>query len=191
MTFDGQPRTGAAVLAIMVALVGAAAGLLACTRPASPTVAASAAAVTVQPPSADPAVDLGGPGAVCDAFAAAMFTIDTATDTGPSDAYRRAAAYATGQLATALVAATARRSPDWAQLVAHHGRVTAEVAAYAGEPPPDHGASAHRATVVTTATTGRTGWSRPPGRHIVYCTLSQAGPRWQIAAYEVERRQLP
>jgi hypothetical protein len=191
MTPDGQPRTGAAVLAITAALVGAAAGLLACTRPASPTVAASAAAVTVQPLSADPAVDLGEPGAVCDAFAAAMFTIDTATDTGPSDAYRRAAAYATEQLATTLVAAPARRSPDWAQLVAHHGRVTAEVATYAGEPPPDHGASAHRATVVTTATTGRNGWSRPPGRHIIYCTLNQAGPRWQVAAYEVERRQLP
>jgi hypothetical protein len=190
MAFDGQPRTGAAVLAITAALVGAAAGLLACTPPASPTVAASTAAVPVQP-SADPAVDLGEPGAVCDAFAVAMFIIDTATDTGPSDAYRRAAAYATEQLATTLVAATTRRSPDWAQLVAHHGRVTAEVATYTGEQPPDHGTSTHRATVVTTATTGRNGWSRPPGRHIIYCTLNQTGPRWQVAAYEVERQLLP
>jgi hypothetical protein len=136
-------------------------------------------------------VDLADPAGVCEAFAVALFTIDTAADADPAAAHRRAAAYATPGLAAALILAPARRLPAWAELAAHRGRIDAEVGDYAGEPPPARTGTAHHAAVVTTTPTGAGGWTGRSHRHIVYCTLARTGPQWQIAAYDLEWRRLP
>jgi hypothetical protein len=200
MTRHPPTRVLAAAVVVAAASVTVAAVLAAGTASTRSTLTPSPPAVappSMQPPStqppaaADPEVDLGEPAAVCDAFAAALFTLDTAADTGPGAAYRRAAAYATTQLAAHLGAASARRAAHWQQLATHTGKTSVEVGSYAGETPPDRGRVTHRAAVVMVGATGRDGWRGTPRRYIVYCTLHQTGPWWKIAAYELEAARLP
>src|SRR5262245_22912744 len=144
----------------------------------------------VPPPTAtalpaDPHVHVSDPDAVCVAFAHALYQRDTVTDTGPSDTYRRAAAYAEPTLAVALLATVAPRGPGWEQLAAHRGRVAVTVEPFVGEPPPDGEHVAYRAAVVNITVAGRDGWRGEPTRHIVYCTLRAVGPQWWVAEYEL------
>jgi hypothetical protein len=184
------------VLAVLLVAAGVAAAIAvtlpdrrAPARSGDPAAPAGTALRSVPAPGHE--VDLGDPAAVCEAFAAALFTIDSATDADPAAAHRRAAAYATSRLAAALILAPARRLPAWQELTAHRGRTDAEVGDYAGEPPPARTGTAHYAAVVTTTPTGTDGWTGRPRRHIVCCTLTRSGPQWQVAEYDLEWHQLP
>jgi hypothetical protein len=189
-----QPRAAAAALTLLTAAVAASVVTAAIVRTVPDDTTPPAAATSLPPAgvvdgaavaSPDPAVDLGDPGAVCDAFAAALFTADTATDSGPVDAYRRAAAYATTKLATDLTTVPARTPASWHDLVAHDGQVNVEVHRYDGEIPPPAGEVVYQAAVVVTTVTGRDGWQPAAGRHTVYCTLHGSQARWRVAAYNL------
>lgn len=125
----------------------------------------------------DPDVDLRDAEQVCAAFAAALFTV-TEGDGWPYDAYRRAAAYTTGELAAAMATGQGRL-PAFEQRPAPGG---VEVTAYIGDHMrPDTDGTAYRAVLVTV--TDRSGTTAP---HIVYCTL-HTEDGWLVAAYERER----
>jgi hypothetical protein len=186
---------GIRVLAVLLVAAGVAAAIAVTLpdRPApgpsgGPTPPAGTATPSV-PPGHE--VDLGDPAAVCEAFAVALFTIDSATDADPAAAYRRAAAYTMPELAAALMNTPARRLPAWQEPAAHHGRIDAELGDYAGEPPPGRAGTAHHAAVATTTPTGTDGGTGRPRRHIVYCTLTRTDPQWQVAEYDLEWRRLP
>jgi hypothetical protein len=189
-----KPRAAAVALTLLTAAVAASVVAAAIVRTVPDETAPPAAAIPLPSPglvdgaavaSPDPAVDLGDRGAVCDAFAAALFTADTATDTGPVDAYRRAAAYATTDLAADLTTVPARTPASWHDLMAHDGQVDVEVHRYAGEIPPPAGEVAYQATMVVTTVTGRDRWQPATGRHTVYCTLHGSQARWRVAAYHL------
>jgi hypothetical protein len=171
-------------------LAAAAAGLVALAvltvvagppHPATPeaappaTAEASPAAGAAAP---DPQVDLADAEQVCAAFAAALFTT-AAGDDSPREVYRRAAAYATGELAAALVADQGRL-PVPQPPPAPRG---VDVTGYVGDHMrPDTEGGAYRAALVTvTSHDGST------ARHVVYCTLQPEAGRWLVAAYEQER----
>jgi hypothetical protein len=137
--------------------------------------------------SVDPSVDLSAPGAVCDAFAAALSTRDTAIDSGPADAYTRAAAYASPALTDAILASgpLPKRGAEWVELTAHRGLTRVSVLPFAGELPPDQRDVAYRVAVVNVVPVGRDGWHGNPDRRVVACTLHRAGPRWHVTAYDL------
>jgi hypothetical protein len=186
---------GIRVLAVLL-LAGAVVAAIAVTLPDRPAPGPSggqtppAGTATPSVPAPGHEVDLGDPAAVCEAFAVALFTIDSATDASPAAAYRRAAAYTTSRLAAALMNPV-RRLPAWAEPAAHRGRIDAELGDYAGEPPPGRAGTAHYAAVVTTTPTGTDGGTGRPRRRIVYCTLTRSGRQWQVAEYDLEWRRLP
>jgi hypothetical protein len=186
---------GIRVLALLLVAAGVAAAI-AVTLPdrqapgpsGGPTPPAGTATPSVPAPGHE--VDLGDPAAVCEAFAVALFIVDSATDASPAAAYRRAAAYTTLELAVALMNPV-RRLPAWEEPAAHRGRIDAGLGDYAGEPPPGRAGTAHHAAVVTTTPTGTGGWAGRSRRHIVYCTLTRTGRQWQVAEYDLEWRRLP
>ncbi len=102
-----RTRTAARVAA---AALGAAIALAGCAAPAAPVAddhdhkaaptrpPAPSAPAPVRPPT-DPTADYEDPGAVCRAFTVALYSADTTRDAGPGDAYLRASAYMTGELA--------------------------------------------------------------------------------------------
>jgi len=159
--------------------------------PAPPDGAMAPAVPALVPAAPGSEVNLADPAAVCQAFAAALFTLDTAVDDSPAAAYRRAAAYTTPELAAALMNSPARLLPAWENLAAHHGRTETQVGGYAGELPPGRAGTAHHAAMVTARPIGAAGWTGRPRRHIVYCTLTQSGPVWRLAGYNLESHQLP
>lgn len=147
---------------------------------------APAASATAAPPAADPAVDGHEPGRVCDAFAAAVYRVDTTLDRGPQDAYWRAAAY----MAAPLVAAVAiphpvPRTPQWQQWAVHRALTDIQVDPYAGDAlPPVAGGEQHYAAVVAVWPIGRDGWRGPMRRHTVVCVLRPAEAGWRVSSYE-------
>jgi len=125
----------------------------------------------------DPAVDLSDAQQVCAGFAAALLE-SAAADDSPVDAYRRAAAYATAELASAMVTDQGR----WPPRDPRH-TISLEVSDYAGDAHlrPDTDEVAYRAALVTI--TDDAGGIH---RRIVYCVLRQADG-WRVAGYELER----
>jgi len=147
----------------------------------APDVSATAAAS-----AADPAVDFHEPGQVCDAFAAAVYLVDTTVDRAPQDGYRRAAAYLDTRL-TAVLAVThpVPQTVQWQNWAVHRAYADVRLDPYAGDalPPPTDG-EAHRAVVVTVWPIGRDGWRGPAQRHTVVCTLRLADTGWRVSDYE-------
>lgn len=125
----------------------------------------------------DPQIDLTDPEQVCAGFAAALFTAERG-DTWPGDSHRRAAAYTTSELATAIANEQGRLPvPD--QQPAGPATVTSYVGDHMR---PDTDRTAFRTVLVHV--TDRSGTE---SRHVVYCTLHQAGHGWRVGGYEQER----
>ncbi|MEN3308872.1 MAG: hypothetical protein V7603_5074 [Micromonosporaceae bacterium] len=180
------PRTGVAattvaVTAAMVLLLWPTGG-----RDQPAVHGAASARPSVSPPT-DPNTDYRNPGAVCLRFAAAVYRRDTAADPSAQTAYRRAMAYATGELATALAAQPDAIDTQWAQWQAH--RVSTEPAVTAvvdadGQPA-DGVADAYRAARATVTPVGADRWRGPTEVHLVHCTLHRDGGGWRIAGYDL------
>ena len=178
-----MPASRRAVLALTIA-VCAVAG---CTR-ADPGPPPQQEAVRFPKPPVDATTDYRNPAEVCLRFAAAVYRRDTTTDSGPGDAYRRAAAYMTGELAAAVAAqAHAERDASWNRWRAHRGFTDPTVVPLVDEEQPaDTVREAYRAASVTVAPVGRDGWRGPVERHAVYCILhGDDQKRWRVADYDV------
>lgn len=167
-----------AAIAVAVAAGG-------CTS-APPSRHAATPSAAVVSAAGDPNVDLHDPRQVCEAFAAAVYRVDTAVDGGPQDAYRRAAPYLSPALAASIAGATpARQTSQWEQWIRHRAFTEVQVAAYAGDALPESTADEqHHAAIVTVRPTGRDGWHGPQQRHTVVCVLQPGTAGWQISSYE-------
>ena len=174
----GTVVAGLLATSVVVLLLAILAGMLSPQTPAPPQVPGEAGNMT--PEVRDPDVDLGSPDAACETFASVLFTAAAADASGPS-AYRRAAAYTTGDLA-AVMSADMGRSPWQGQRPSDGFAV--DVSPYAGDHiQPGTGDVAYRAVVVSM--TGPL--EHIHSRHIVYCTLHLTGEVWLVADYELER----
>jgi hypothetical protein len=171
--------TGAARLALLLATVAAfvTVAVLACSpRPPVEAPASTAATGATDLPAPAREEDLRDPDQVCRAFAAALLIVDV-SDGSPHDAYRRAAAYATAELAAAMTAGLGRLPAN-----DEHGQGTVEVVDYVGDHlRPDTAGVAYRAVLAIAANQ-----ENARRRHIVYCTLHRAGAAWLVAGYERE-----
>ena len=181
---DGKGRLGRlAAAACAITALAVLAVLTASPRssPAPPEGSArSTAAVTSPAGSAapDPDVDLSDAEQVCAGFAAALFTV-TGGDMWPRDAYRRAAAYTTAELAAALATEEGRLPISDRRPVPGGVKVTAYVGDHIR--PDTHGV-AYRAVLVLVVDRAGT-----RSAHVVYCTLHETGHGWLVTAYEQER----
>jgi hypothetical protein len=122
------------------------------------------------------------PDAVCRAFAATSYLVDSAEDdTSWNDAGRRAAAFAEPRFAALL-----RRAPQvgggsaWGDLVRHRG--FSEVSVSRGDqPPPDTAVKAQRMWGVTYRLRGRDGWTGPTEDVVIACAMQKISGRWYVA----------
>lgn len=186
------PRRAGPLAAVLLAAAGCAAtpagGVPAETHPST---APSAQSTTTAPAVTPPRVagyDYADPADVCRRFVAAFYSTDTTRDTGPGDAFTRAAAYATGTLAGQSTAAS--RDGRWDVWAGHRARLDVQVRSQPDmHPEPDSSVEAYRAARVTATPVGADGWQGWTERSIVHCTL-RAGdsgePGWRVAHYDVE-----
>ena len=172
--------TGAGRLAVPLAAVAAlvTVAVLACSpRPSVEAPASTAATGATAVPAPAREGDLRDPDQVCRTFAAALLTVDV-SDGSPHDAYRRAAAYATAELAAAMTAGLGR----WPANDQHPVQSTVEVVDYAGDHlRPDVAGVAYRAVLAIA-----TDRENVRQRHLIYCTLHRTGAAWLVASYEIE-----
>ena len=167
---------------IVVLLVAAV--LAAACSPAAPRRTAPSPVLTL--PAPDPAIDYSHPERVCAAFGAAVYRVDTTVDTGPADAYHRAAAYVDAALAAAISGQQPVQTPQWQEWASHRARVEVRVDPYAGDAlPPARDDEQHHGVLVTAVPVGRDGWRGPAALRTVVCTLRPAGGSgWRISGYE-------
>lgn len=134
----------------------------------------------------DPRADYRDPTAVCLRFAAAVYRRDTRTDRSAQDAYRRATAYATAELAAAVAALPAGRDPQWSTWQAHHAATDPTATTAGSDDPPAAGdGAAHRAASVMLTPVGADGWRGPTETHVVYCQLRHDQSGWRIDHYDL------
>lgn len=172
------PSLALAAIAVAVTAGG-------CTSAPSPRhTATPPAAVASTAGSAN--VDMRDPRQVCEAFAAAVYRVDTAVDGGPQDAYIRAAPYLSPALAASATGVTpVRQTLQWWQWSGHRAFTEVRVAMYAGDAlPASTDNEQHHAAIVTVQPTGRDGWRGPQQRHTVVCVLQPSTASWQISSYE-------
>jgi hypothetical protein len=163
----------------------AAALLAGCTShrpPPSATPQPATGPVTIAPASPTGAALDPVPGQACQRFAAALFSADTTTDTGPGDATRRAAAYTTPPIAARMLDSV--QDGRWGTWQAHQARLQTVVTAYTDpEQPPDGGTAAYRAARVSASPVGRDGWHGWTQNTIVYCTLTVTSSGWLVSGF--------
>ena len=178
LTSNSPAGAGRLVLLLTAVAALTTVAMLACSpRPPVGSPASTAATGATDLPTPAGQEDLRDPDQVCRTFAAALLTVD-ATDGSPHEAYRRAAAYATAELATAMTAGLGRRPAHGQPTV----QSTVEVDDYAGDHlRPDTAGAAYRAVLATA-----TDHEDARQRHIVYCTLHRTGAAWLVAGYEIE-----
>lgn len=202
-----SPHRRAATLIVAVSLAAAAASCNTSrdtTRNAAPTAAPTVTDTSEAPattPSSAPAtgspaptktpalpesrrVDQANPDAVCQAFTAALFTIDTATgDTSWGHAGERAAAYATAALAKELKSGPRRGNAQWTTWINHRAHTTTTTTP-GDEHPPDAATTARRSWSATYTPRGRDNWTGPPETAVIYCTLTKSEGGWHVASYD-------
>jgi hypothetical protein len=181
------PRTavpvavGVAVLAAVVLVVDPG-GDDSPPAPASPT-----GPSLVRPPI-DPNLDYRDATAVCLRFADTIHRRDARTDSGPQAAYRRAMAYLTGELATAVAAQPEGRDPQWSTWRTHQVATDPTVAPAVADgdvQPADTVTESYRAAHVILTPVGADGWRGPAEQQLVLCTLRADAGRWRIEQYQV------
>ncbi|WP_406639140.1 hypothetical protein [Amycolatopsis sp. WGS_07] len=159
-------RTGPALIAAGVLAHGAAG----CARPPAPQ----------SPPSAD-ALPVAAAAEVCARFAVAAMSVDTAADTGPADARRRAARqYGVPALENAL--AGEGRDETWTGLAARHARVHVETRPITDDPPPGEDGTASAGVLATPTASAPDGWHQQLPTLAVYCSLTQTGREWKVSS---------
>lgn len=138
-------------------------------RSSDPHGEAPAPAATDEHPGAD---------VVADAVAAALVTADTATDTSPADAVRRAAEWMTPELAAVLEASETNSGAGWwGELVQHNGSTTAmvEPAEDSGQPA-DTESTAFRVRWVERVPVGPNGWEGEAYGQTLFITMTRETP---------------
>ena len=150
-----------------------------------PVTAASPSAYTTALPR-DPKVDYHDDTAVCHAFTRAIYTVNATRDTGPNDAYRRAASYVTAKIVASMDTGS-RFGPDWQNLVDHHATTTVDLRPLIGDQA-GHAPNAHAVSVLAIVkVTGRDGWQGPTTRHAVHCALAPSSTgELRVGDYQVE-----
>lgn len=215
------PRTRAAVraaaLAGAVALVATGcAGRPGVDRAPATALTTANTATTVRPtvaavsPPAQPGFDYADPGEVCRRFTAALYSADTNRDTGPGDAYIRAAAYMRGALAGQSEAAArdgrwttwtrAEKGDDNMLNITHEGRAAALDLRFVGlssdQPQKIHVAADKIAAIwrenADRIYLGLDGGAHPtPGAlQLVFCDMGTPGKGKEWVVYEELRHQL-
>jgi hypothetical protein len=179
-------RRAAALAAGVVALLAGCgaqpeAGVVA--EPEKTVAVAPIVAAAVAPP-AEPGFDYADPQEVCRRFAAAFYSADTTRDTGPGDAYARAARYMDGALAGQ--SAAAERDGRWHTWAEHRARLETRVDALTDpHQSPDSTTTAYRAAVVVTTPVGEDGWRGWSETSSIYCTLRANDTGWRVAHYDI------
>ncbi|HEX6870129.1 MAG TPA: hypothetical protein VF163_03435, partial [Micromonosporaceae bacterium] len=123
------------------------------------------------------------PMAVCRAFATAMLGHDTRTDTGPEQAWRRAAPYLVDPLSTQW---PQRADARWTEWVAHRAWTLVRLDEWVGDDLPDEPGVAYRSVLASTTPVGADGWRGPTERHAVHCALIRSGHGWRIVDVVVD-----
>lgn len=123
------------------------------------------------------------------AFAVASFDSDTRIDKSPFDTQRRAARWASGQLAEQLRAGgVAPGGAAWDRMAAHDG-YTAVAARQDRDDgrPRDQLRRAQRGWVVSATPRGKAGWRGQTDTHVVFVTLTRSGEHqpWRVTASRV------
>lgn len=168
-----------------------AAGLLSAgcsARPSSPAETGTTHPITLrQPPTASSGH--ASPDAVTAAALSAMWSVDTATDSGWRAAQLRAAPYLDPEYLAALRAAPVPVSgdPDWASWKEHRANILVAVHPGADQPPPDTPTLARRQAILTLTATGPGGWHAATRSLTVDVTLKRQSPgaAWRITSVEV------
>ena len=115
----------------------------------------------------------------------AVEAADTAVDSSPTDAFRRAAAW----LAPSLLATVGRHSqvdPDatWSTWVRHRAYLVVRANLAMDDHPPDTTETAHRQVYATITPTGRDGWRGVPRTEVLFVTLTPVLGSWRLAAVQ-------
>jgi len=138
------------------------------------------------------AVDRDNADAVAEAFVVRLLLVDTRLDRRPNDAARRAVAYATPRLRSALLSGEPVGAPgvDWTELVEHQGWSTVgSQLGGIGEDPPTTATSATRAVTPLLTDHGNGGWTNhpdPPGTYIVVLNRARKGKVWAVSSYTIQ-----
>lgn len=141
--------------------------------------------------AASPSPDLGNATAVATAFVATAWSYDTVLDQTPSDAGRRAAVFATRDLAQGLREARTVAAPGqwWDEMASHRGYSTTQITEGGlGEGPSDSPTLAQRALTVTATPRGDAAWvgqPLPPVTLIITCGRASADQPWKVSAMKV------
>ncbi|MEV4212588.1 hypothetical protein [Micromonospora sp. NPDC049662] len=180
----------AAAVATVVAVIAALALLL---RPGGgderpPTDATGPSPTPSVSPPTDPGTDYQDPTQVCLRFAGALYRHDTGIDASAQAAHRRATAYTTGRLASAVDAQPDRADAQWSTWRTHRAATEPAVANVidADEQPADGPVDAYRAARVTFTPVGADGWRGPTEAQVVYCVLHRDDGGWRVAHYDLD-----
>ena len=128
-------------------------------------------------------VDETDPDAVGLAWVTIATAYDTATDTNPADAMRRAAPYLSPALAEHFTADThVRTDPEWSKAAAHDAYLDVTVERIDLNPPADTETTKHRDYEITRTWTGNDGYERALDPLYISIRLSQTpSGQWQIS----------
>lgn len=148
--------------------------------------ATTPSATTTGPP-VDGAVDYEDPGAVCGAFARAVYVRDTTVDRSPADSYLRTRPVVEDALYRSALAQlhTGRGDPRWTEWRNHRARTQVTVRPFVGDDQVDGDDTAERSVQATVVPVGRDGWRGPAENLSVACTLRRTGGRWLVSDYAV------
>ncbi len=121
------------------------------------------------------------PDVVARAALTATWTSDTALDTSPADAARRALPWLGGALARTVAAAARPIAPGatWNTWAAHHAHTVVVVAPVSDEHPPDTASTADREYLLTVTPVGP-GWHGTPAIAVVNLQLTRTGHSWRV-----------
>ncbi|WP_336159952.1 hypothetical protein [Amycolatopsis sp. VC5-11] len=141
----------------------------ACSRAPAPSTPPNASALPVEAAAE-----------VCARFTVAALSVDTATDTGPADARRRAAQqYGTADLENTL--AGEGRDRTWTDLAARRARVHVDTEPITDDPQPSDDRTAAAGVLATATASAPDGWRQKLPTLAAYCSLTQAGRAWKVA----------
>lgn len=137
-------------------------------------------------------IDRRSADAVAAAFVERLELWDTVLDRRPNDAARRAAAYATPELRSRMLAAEPDGPPGerWNALVSHHGwtTVTTRLGGL-GENSPTSATTATRAVTPVLVDHGTDGWTsdpEAPGTYIVVLDRAGRDRPWAVTSYTIQ-----
>jgi hypothetical protein len=138
-----------------------------------------AAAVRLPDPAA---VDRRSPEAVATAALTALYSYDTAVDTGPADADRRALPWLSPRTATAVQDARpiASAGAEWTRWTRHRAIVTPVLGPSRGRPPRGHRDPRSPAVHRHPHPRGRGGWRGSTSQLVAFVVLTHGSTGWAV-----------